>query len=82
MPTGTDLLTPFLRRDMLDHVMFGWVRSITTAMPGVSVESALKGFQQEHNLPTDAFNVKSQKARYQRMLADYFNDQKTDHAKG
>lgn len=77
MPTASNRLTAFHRRDTSDHVMFGWVRAITRNFPGISVESALRTFQKEEGLADEEFNVATEKTRYQRMLKDYWHNKAT-----
>lgn len=80
MPHPSNLLTAFVRRDALDKAMFGWVRGITRTLPGVSVRTALGTFAKEFGLKEAQFPIESQLRRYDRMLREFYDDQKTDHA--
>lgn len=74
MPQGTTELSAFIRRDTFDHIMFGYVQAYTE-FPGISVEKALAQFQKRHKLKE--FNIPSQKTRYQRMVREFWDDQRT-----
>jgi hypothetical protein len=78
MPHPSSLLTAFARRDAIDKVMFGWVRCMTRTLPGVSVERALEEFRKEYAIPKEQFNAASQATRYQRMVREFWDDQKTE----
>ena len=76
MPHPSSLLTAFARRDTVDKVMFGWVRAFSKALPGVSTVRALEMFAKEMGIE-EGFNVESQKTRYERMLKEFYEDQKS-----
>ena len=76
MPHPSSLLSAFARRDTVDKVMFGWVRGMTRALPGVSTARALEMFAKEMGIE-DGFNVESQKTRFERMLKEFYQDQKS-----
>ncbi len=77
MPHPSGVLTAFARRDTIDKLMFGWVRCMTTTLPGVSKEKALAMFAKEFSLADEEFNIPSQAARYTRMMREFYEDQKT-----
>lgn len=77
MPTESSLLTSFQRRDTIDKLMFGFVQGAQRMLPGVGVEKALAIFAKEYGLDEETFSVSVQRARYQRMLKDFYEDRKT-----
>ena len=76
MPHDTTLLTRFVRRDTADKLMFGFVQGVQAALPSVGVEKALELYRQAMRIQVPDWNGHSQKVRYQRMLTEYFNDQR------
>lgn len=82
MPHDTTLLTRFVRRDTADKLMFGFVQGVQAALPSVGVEKALELYRQAMRIQAPDWNGHSQKVRYQRMLTEYFHDQRErPHAK-
>lgn len=83
MPHGNDRLSAFQRRDTADKVMFGFVQGLQFGLPAVSVEKALEAFSSNvMKAPPGSFNVESERKRYQRILEDYYEDQKTPVSDG
>lgn len=79
MPHSSGILSAWQRRDGIDKLMFGWVRAGQRLMPGVSVERLLEAFVREFGLTAQQFNIGSQRKRYERMQAEFFDDQKTEN---
>lgn len=90
MPHGSKLLPRFLRRESFDFVMFGYVMGmrsgIPKVLPGVSpekapklipLEDALTTFARDMGLTSEEFHVPTQVTRFNRMLKDFYNSQRT-----
>jgi hypothetical protein len=75
VPHATDRLTAFQRLDTSDKVMFGYVQGIKRALPSVPVEKALAMFAKDYGV--SGFKLNVQRKRYQRILKDFFEDQRT-----
>lgn len=78
MPRDIPGISSFLRRDLFDRIMFGWVQCMQLNLPGVSIERALANFATHYGVKE--FNVKSQKTRYLRMVDEFWEDKKTVEA--
>jgi hypothetical protein len=90
MPHESPILSEFLRRDAFDLIMFGYVMGMRSGvpkvLPGVSaarapkvitLEDALVTFARDMGLAPEQFNIKSQITRYNRMVKDFYKDQRT-----
>jgi hypothetical protein len=56
--------------------MFGFVQGVQAALPSVGVEKALELYRKAMNVDAQKWNNSSQRIRYQRMLSEYFKDQR------
>lgn len=69
-------ITKFHKRDSVEKIMFGWVHSLRVNI-SCSVESALKTFIKYNELDEKEFNIKSLAVTYNRMVKEYYGEQKT-----
>lgn len=74
-------LTRFVRRHTTDVLMFGFVQGVQAALPSVGVDKALELYRKAMRVPQEEWNGPSQRVKYQRMLGEYFEDQREDHGK-
>lgn len=74
-------LTKFHKRDSVEKIMFGWVHGLRMTV-SCSVETAMQSFINNNELDDKEFNIKSLAVTYNRMVKEYYGEQKTQNEQG
>ncbi len=77
MPHPSPLLSAFARRDSIDKLMFGFVQGVLAGVPNTTVQKAVAMFAVKFSLPPDQFNIETQRVRYDRMVSEFYQEQRT-----